>query len=166
MSGNLIVTDASWPRFAGRLSSDAKLPVMLITVGRYFDPWEAHILRARLEAEGIPATITGDQHIIANWPLSTALGGAALQVPEAFLEQAQEVVTSYHAGTFEQELIAEHPDAADRCPACRGMEIVSSVPFGQRTLAIVTFLLASAPFPTSATEMQCQACGHRWRYGD
>ncbi|WP_147300667.1 DUF2007 domain-containing protein [Lysobacter silvisoli] len=30
---------------------------MLLTVGRYFDPWEAHILRARLEAEGIPASV-------------------------------------------------------------------------------------------------------------
>ena len=41
---------------------------MLVTLARYFDPWEAHVLRARLESEGIPATVTGDQHIIANWP--------------------------------------------------------------------------------------------------
>ena len=51
---------------------------MLATVTRYFDPWEAHILCARLVAEGIPASVIGDQHIMANWPMSVALGGAAL----------------------------------------------------------------------------------------
>ena len=138
---------------------------MLTTVGRYFDPWEAYILRARLEAEGIPASVSGDQHIIANWPMSVALGGAALQVPREYLEQAQEIVAAYHAGTFEQDLIAEHPEAADVCPACDAPEVVGSVPLAQRALTIATFLLASAPFPTSASHMHCQACGHRWRYG-
>lgn len=139
---------------------------MLTTVGRYFDPWEAHILRARLDAEGIPATVIGDQHIIANWPLSVALGGAALQVPSAYLEQAQEIIAAYHAGDFEQDLIAEHPEAADSCPACSSSDVIGSIPLGQLALTIATFLLASAPFPTSASSMRCQACGHCWRYGD
>ena len=138
---------------------------MLTTVGHYFDPWEAHILRARLEAEGIPASVAGDQHIIANWPLSVALGGAALQVPNAHLAQAQEIVAAYHAGTLGQDLAIEHPHAAGACPACGADEVVGSVSFGQRALVIATFLIASAPFPTSASRMHCQACGHRWRYG-
>ncbi|MGY0635263.1 putative signal transducing protein [Luteimonas sp. A478] len=138
---------------------------MLTTVGRYFDPWEAHILRARLEAEGIPASVAGDQHIIANWPLSVALGGAALQVPSAHLAHAQEIVAAYHAGTLSQDLAAEHPEVVDACPACGVAEVVGSVPFGQRALVIATFLIASAPFPTSASRMHCQACGHSWRYG-
>ena len=138
---------------------------MLATVGRYFDPWEAYILRARLEAEGIPASVAGDQHIIANWPLSVALDGAALQVPLAYLGQAQEIVAAYHAGTFEEDLVAEHPEAADCCPSCGAADVVGSVPLRQRALTIATFLLASAPFPTSASRLQCQTCGHNWRYG-
>lgn len=138
---------------------------MLITVGRYFDPWEAHILRARLAAEGIPATVAGDQHIIANWPLSVALGGAALQVPSAYLAQAQEIVAAYHAGTLSQDLATEHPEATDTCPVCGVTEVIGSIPFGQRVLAVATYFIASAPFPTSASRMHCQACGHRWRYG-
>ena len=138
---------------------------MLTTVGRYFDPWEAHILRARLVAEGVPASVIGDQHIIANWPLSVALGGAALQVPQQFVGQAQEIIAAYHAGTYEQELLAEHPEAMELCPACGAAEISGSVPNRQRALAVAAFLVASAPFPTSASRMQCSACGHRWRYG-
>lgn len=138
---------------------------MLTTVGRYFDPWEAHILRARLEAEGIPARVTGDQHIIANWPISVAFGGAALQVPGAYLEQAQEILVAYHAGTLEKDLVAEHPEAEDCCPACGAAKVTGSIPLRQRALAVATFFLASAPFPTRASRMRCQACGHSWWYG-
>ena len=138
---------------------------MLTTVGRYFDPWEAYILQGRLEAECIPSSVTGDQHIIANWPMSVALGGAALQVPSVYAEQALEVIAAYHAGAFEQDLLTAHPEAMDACPACGAAEIVGSVPLRQRALAVATFLLASAPFPTRASHMQCQACGHRWWYG-
>ncbi len=137
---------------------------MLTTVGRYFDPWEAHILRARLEAEGVPASVIGDQHIIANWPLSVALGGVALQVPGEYLGQAQEVIAAYHAGIFRQDLVAEHPEAADTCQNCSSTEVTGSVPLRQRVLTVATFLLASAPFPTSASSMRCKACGHRWQY--
>ena len=138
---------------------------MLKTVGRYFDPWEAYILRARLEAEGIPASVAGAQHIIANWPLSVALGGAALQVPSATLQQAEAIIAEYYAGAFERDLLAEDPDAADICPACGSSDVQASVPHRQRALVIATFLLASAPFPTKASHMACAACDNRWRYG-
>lgn len=138
---------------------------MLTAIARYFDPWEAHILRARLEAEGVPASVTGDQHIIANWPLSVALGGAALQVPGEYLEQAQEIIAAYHAGTFEQDLLAEHPEAKESCPTCGATDVTRTVPLSQQALTVTTFLLASAPFPTSASHMQCRACSHRWQYG-
>ncbi len=139
---------------------------MLLTVARYFDPWEAHILRARLEAEGIPACVTGDQHIIANWPLSVALGGAALQVPEGHAGQAREIIAAYHAGVFEQDLVAAHPEAAEACPGCGATQTSATVPFEQRALAVATFLLASAPFPTRASRLTCRACGRRRRYGE
>lgn len=139
---------------------------MLVTLGRYFDPWEAHVLRARLESEGIPATVTGDQHIIANWPLSVALGGAALQVPAACQSEAEAVLASYHAGELQADLVAEQPAAADACPACGAVSPKASVPLRQRLLAVATFLVASAPFPTRASRFQCASCGHAWRYGD
>ena len=138
---------------------------MLATVGRYFDPWEAHILRARLVAEGIPATVAGDQHMMANWPMSVALGGAALQVPVEFLEQAQELVAAYHSGVLEQELIAADPGVQDRCPSCLGKDFVASIPVGQRALNVATTLLFSIPFSSAASRIECRSCGHHWHYG-
>ncbi|MET0290555.1 MAG: hypothetical protein ABW178_13080 [Pseudoxanthomonas sp.] len=138
---------------------------MLMTVGRYFDPWEAYILRARLVAEGIPASVAGDQLITAHWPMSVALGGAVLQVPMACMEHAREIVAAYHSGALERELMEADPSAADRCPACGSAALVASMPVAQRVLNVLLYLIASAPFATSASQMACRSCHHRWRYG-
>lgn len=139
---------------------------MLITVGTYLDPWEAHILRARLEAEGIPATVTGDGHMILNWPLSIALGGAKVQVPGPFLDKAQKVVAAYNAGDFEKDLTDCYPESADVCPECGSEKLRPSVSTGQRVLEVLITVLASAPFPPKAVRLRCSDCGHRWRYDD
>jgi hypothetical protein len=138
---------------------------MLITIGQYFDPWEAHILRARLIAEGIPATVLGDQHITANWPISIALGGVALQVPSEFEAQAAELIAAYHSGELEKELLEDQPDVQDSCPTCQGTDLRSSVPVKQRALALLTTLWVAVPFSTAASTISCQSCGAQWRYG-
>lgn len=138
---------------------------MLVTVERYFDPWEAHIVCARLRAEAIPATVAGDQHMMMKWPLCIALGGAMLQVPDPFRQTAQRVIADYNAGVFKQDLVDLFPNAIDTCPACESSDIVGSIPPGQRIVAVMTTLIAWAPFPTSATDMSFSACGHRWYYG-
>ena len=139
---------------------------MLTTIARYFNPSEAQILCARLQAEGIPATVAGDQHMMADWTLMVALGGARLQVPAAFTEQAAELIRAYHAGEVEQDLLAQAPDAAERCPACGSRHLVKRVPVRQRALLLATFLFVAAPFPTQASRYRCSDCGHRWRFSD
>jgi hypothetical protein len=136
---------------------------MLVTIEHFFDPWEAHILRARLEADGIPAIVVNDQHIMACWPLSMALGGAALQVQEENVPKAREIVAAYQSGALQEDLVAEHPEAADTCPLCGSPDMERSVPLFQSALAVATFMLASAPFPTNASQRKCRACGHAWR---
>ena len=155
---------AEAPLIAPKVRSPRLIETMLSTIGRYLDPWEAHVLRARLEAEGIPATVACDQHIMAGWPMAFALGGALLQVPSAFAAQAQGVIEAYHAGALLADLVAEHPEAADRCPACGAEAILQSVPVGQRVLNSVAFLVATSPFPARASRLECRRCGHRWTY--
>lgn len=135
---------------------------MLATLARYLDPWEAHILRGRLVAEGVPATVSDDQHIIANWPQSLALGGAALQVPLAHWDQASGILQAHAAGEFEQDVIAEYPEVAPICPDCGAGQPRRTVPSGQLALNIITFFLAGAPFPTYASMLGCTACGLSW----
>jgi Putative prokaryotic signal transducing protein len=60
----------------------------LVTLTRYFNATQAHILRARLEAENIPAFVFDEHMVTANWFLSPMIGGARVQVPQAFIQQA------------------------------------------------------------------------------
>jgi hypothetical protein len=79
--------------------------------------------------------------------------------------QAREILVAYQAGTLEHDLIAQEAAAADNCPSCGATTLHRSIPLKQRALVLATFLLASAPFPTRESQIQCRSCGHRWSYG-
>jgi len=64
----------------------------LITVKTFRDPWDAHLFRMRLEADGIPAFVANDQHVWMKWPISTALGGVRVQVPNGCGEDAEDTL--------------------------------------------------------------------------
>ena len=65
---------------------------MLTTVARYSLPYEAHLARARLESEGIPAFVADEHTINMQWLYSDALGGVRLQVPEPWALRALSVL--------------------------------------------------------------------------
>jgi hypothetical protein len=135
---------------------------MLVTVGRFLDPWEAHILRARLIADGIPAVVAGDAHSTANWPIAFALGGTLLQVPDSYAQEATRVLKAYQSGELQQELVAGGYSAPDQCPSCGCAEPSCSVPGPQRLLAVVMFIFG-ATFPTSLEKRRCKGCGQPWQ---
>jgi hypothetical protein len=52
----------------------------LIVITTYFAPWEAHIAKSKLEAEGIAAYIA-DEHLVGQqWLYANAVGGVKLMV--------------------------------------------------------------------------------------
>ncbi len=65
---------------------------MLITVASFSFPHEAHIARAKLDSEGIPATLADEYTIGMQWLYSNALGGVKVQVPEPYAQQAVEIL--------------------------------------------------------------------------
>jgi hypothetical protein len=73
----------------------------LVTVERFTEVWEAHILRARLEAEGLLASIA-DEHLVSmDWFYSNAIGGVRVQVPACELARAQEVLAALRRGDYQ-----------------------------------------------------------------
>lgn len=60
----------------------------LVTLTSYLTAAEAHILRARLEVDDIPAFVVDEHLVTANWFLSIAIGGVRVQVPQALFQQA------------------------------------------------------------------------------
>lgn len=101
---------------------------MLITIGRYLNPWEAHVLRGRLEAEGIPAFVTNDAHAIAAFPMSYAFGGTALQVPSSRVDEATAILADYASGALENDLRAATGLPSPKCPRCGSADLREVVP--------------------------------------
>ncbi|MEM1268586.1 MAG: hypothetical protein AAGI08_00935 [Bacteroidota bacterium] len=75
-------------------SSDAGIPQRLVTIARYRTPFEAEIVRGRLESEGLTVQIADAELVIADWLLSNAIGGVRLQVPAIEVEYAQHVLST------------------------------------------------------------------------
>ena len=81
---------------------------MPVTIERFLDPWEAHVVKARLVAEGIDATVSNDQ-LASDWPIAFAVGGAALRVPESDAARAREVIAAYRRGDYARDLGEDPP---------------------------------------------------------
>lgn len=135
---------------------------MLQTVARFLDPWEAHIVCARLNAEDIPATVAFANHAIIDWPAALALGGTAVQVPADYAEQADRLVADYRAGRLEADVVEDVPVEGGRCPRCGSFDVHRTVPVRQRWMAALLGLFA-ATFPTRESGMACDSCGCRWK---
>jgi hypothetical protein len=137
--------------------------VTLTTLATFRDPWEAHMFRGRLEAEGIPAIVSLEQHIWVNWPLSTALGGARVQIPDGFTEPGRVVLEGCVSGLYTEALEGIFGDIElTLCPAC-GSRDVRRRPTAKEFIfgLAITFLVAAAK--VDARNCKCRRCGARWR---
>lgn len=138
---------------------------MLVTLARFIDPWEAEVVRTRLEADGIPATVAFANHAIVNWPMSLALGGTAVQVPASLLEQSRALLSDYQTGVLEAELNEEVGIKGEHCPRCGSTDFTRTMPLRKR-LSAVAIVLLFAPYPTSRTRFICRDCGCQWDWGE
>jgi hypothetical protein len=79
----------------------------LVTVARFLTPGEAHLLRSRLEAEGIEAFVEGELTSTA-WG-ADVLGGSEVQVAEKDLARAQQIyeIVGHHEPRPDDEEEAE-----------------------------------------------------------
>ena len=64
----------------------------LVTVATYSMPAEAHILRGRLEDEGVRAYITDEETVAVAWHLAQAIGGIKVQVAPEDAEGARAII--------------------------------------------------------------------------
>ena len=64
----------------------------LVTVYRTFSPADAHLIRSRLEAADVPATVTHELSALSMEGYSLSTGGIRVQVPEDQVEAAREII--------------------------------------------------------------------------
>ncbi|MEM1055761.1 MAG: DUF2007 domain-containing protein [Bacteroidota bacterium] len=63
-----------------------------VTLATYTTPFEAEIVKGRLEAEGFTVVLGDTEVVTNNWMYSQAIGGVKLRVPEAEVEEARRVL--------------------------------------------------------------------------
>lgn len=74
--------------------------VTFVTVARSLVPSELHILRARLEGDGIPSFVLDDNITRMNSLWSVAVGGARLLVPQQLAAEAKQIIEHVRSGRF------------------------------------------------------------------
>jgi len=136
----------------------------LITITSYSEPLEAHIVKGRLEAEGIPTYIANEHHISVAWYISHALGGVKIQVHEKDREKAINIISLLHDGKFEEELKNEtEVSETNICPNCGSSSYKSK--FSLPLLLLVWISLGIAViFPIHRNKHKCIECGCKWVY--
>jgi DNA-directed RNA polymerase subunit RPC12/RpoP len=132
-------------------------------VASFTELWEAHLLRGRLWAEGVPSFVVFPFIIGNDWIAGIAFSGAQVQVPDAFLDEARQALRGIAAGAAHDELEAElGPVRRIRCPHCGAMNYckIRSIPMS----ILATCVAAMTWFPVLPRDnpLRCRVCGTRW----
>jgi hypothetical protein len=134
----------------GRVSTLAA--VFMITLARFSKPEEAHLLRLRLEAGGVPAFVQDENLVQLNWLYSNAIGGVRVQIFETDLDDAREILC---------ECPQDETPTRLRCPRC-GSDETAPDEF-PRKVAFLSLLILGFPFLFSRGRWKCAQCGHAWK---
>lgn len=132
--------------------------IRFVTVEVHDTAWQAHVFRALLESEDIPAYLRSEHHIGLQWPMSLLLGGVRVVVPAHLQNQARSLLAERDQGLLLQALEQDFPTAALACRRCGGTEFRLKTP---RSSALATFLMLwlwSTPYPPGK-EHYCKQCG-------
>lgn len=136
----------------------------LVTITSYSEPIEAHIVKGRLEAEGITAFIANEYHISVAWFLSSALGGVKILVHKQDQNKAENIIKSLRDGEYEKDLEKEiNVIESNICPNCGSEDYLSK--FSLPLLLLVWLSLGLAViFPIRRNKHTCVECGCKWVY--
>jgi hypothetical protein len=124
----------------------------MLTVATFSKPEEAHMLRLRLEAGGVPAYIQDENMVQTDWLYSNAIGGVRVQIDEDDVDRAKEIL--------EDPGIETEPVGMPACPTCSSTNTApDELP---RRLSFLSMLLAGIPVLFSKTRWRCAHCRHAW----
>jgi Flp pilus assembly protein TadD len=145
------------------LESELGISHELVTIAAFSFPAEAHVLRAKLEEEGVWAFVADESMVAANWLYSNAVGGVKLQVREHEVEKALEILGMEPEGVedTEDDLDEAEQDEYTRCPNCNSGSIRYEE-YAKRGV-FASHLLLGFPLPFLKRKWHCQECGHEWK---
>lgn len=133
----------------------------IVTFESYYDPMLAHIVRTRLEANGVPCFVADENTIGANPLYNQAVGGVKLKVFEKDLEKCHEILAS--DGDLKEQDHVELDDETNTyvvCPYCGSTNIGNIA--GKEDEGLLDSLLNLVnPFHASKN-WHCNTCQHNF----
>lgn len=135
----------------------------LITFKTFDNPIDAHILKIKLESEGITCFLF-DENIVSVNPLySNLVGGIKLKINEEDLVHAKNILLE-----LEQTPYTTEDDHAITCPNCQSTHIESGYQsmrsVGAVISAIISFVLVIFPLYRKSV-YKCKDCGAEFNLG-
>ncbi|MES2241770.1 MAG: DUF2007 domain-containing protein [Pseudomonadota bacterium] len=129
----------------------------------HVSPWDAHLSRALLESEGVPAFLENEHHVTANWPMSRMLGGVRLMVPVEYIDAARAAFALRDRGDLQAALEKEYPPDIPTCCACGSTVLSERRDWVTIVIAVVLLLKTTIIFPPRRFK-RCAACGEaQWQ---
>jgi DNA-directed RNA polymerase subunit RPC12/RpoP len=129
----------------------------LITLKTFSSDISAHLLKTRLESEGVECFILDENIVRLNSFYDLAVGGIRLQVREEDFQRAKALIEEWEGLPYLDEENREL-----RCPKCQSTSVYAgfksfNTAAGWLTL-VISFLLVIYPFFTK-TVFRCKECG-------
>ena len=129
-----------------------------VTVDIQFSPWEAHISRALLESEGIPAFLVGEHLVGIQWPMALAWGCVRVVVPQSTHHAARALLAERDQGLLQAALESNEPPEPLVCAQCGGTQFRRRSHWAAALASLAMLVLWSTPFPPGKLR-QCKTCG-------
>lgn len=133
----------------------------MVTLKVFDNPVDAHILRTKLESEGIPCYLFDENIIGVNPLLNMAIGGIKLNVSSADLERALEILAESDIAT-----LTDNENEAIQCPECGSTAIDNAYNDSRNLKSILSTMLSFLTFtyPIYVNKSyQCKNCEHSFR---
>jgi len=132
----------------------------LVTVRTFDNPIDAHMLKSKLESEGVSCYLQ-DEHTIAIDPLvSNALGGIKLKINEEDIDKTKSILNELEGASYRDE-----ENNTIKCPSCESTELIagynSMKGFKEILSAITSILLMVFPFYLKRL-FKCKKCGNEF----
>jgi hypothetical protein len=133
--------------------------IEFVTVGWYWNPLAAWLVRNRLVEEGLRAFVVDEFVPTVNWFYANAVRGIKVQVPRSEADAAQRVLASSSADVFGPVDAPKRPGERTKCSRCKSRN-VGRERYSLRAVFLSLFVFGF-PLPIRSTTQCCFDCGHR-----
>ncbi|MBK6952325.1 MAG: DUF2007 domain-containing protein [Crocinitomicaceae bacterium] len=133
----------------------------LITVKTFDNPIDAHLLKSKLESEGIVCYLF-DEHTVGTNPLyNVTVGGIKLKINDFDLEKATEIYNEIHKTAY-----TDDDGNVISCPKCQSINLMTQYPVrkgvGGFFSSLMAFLATMVPV-YSKKVFKCKDCGEEFK---